>query len=250
MSKLWQAWVPQMRIFAVTLELSLKLYLNLREHSVVTCNMGKKKTVSGKTAGAGSTEAATTLPDYFNPNVAYHEKLQLALDSILGAFGPDIRQKPALKVSEGGFQAPIDLKVAEARLADENWVEPVLISGGVNALWCNPLSTLTPNVPIEEKRVLDLMRSSWPDDRVHPINEAIDLLADPAVQCSEAWRRVSDSRLTIGLQTEYEQEGSFRTASEVRKALVSKNASHVTAQAARRHAQGHKFLRFRAAGAT
>ena len=65
-----------------------------------------------------------------------------------------------------------------ARLADSDWDEPVLISGGVNALWPNPVETLSPNVLVDEDRVRDLIRATWPDGRVRPMAEPLDLLAD------------------------------------------------------------------------
>ena len=156
----------------------------------------------------------TTLPSFFNPNVKYHEKLQLAIDSMLGQFGPDFPSRPALTVPEGAFTAPLDLAAAKARFDDPAWTEPVLMTGGVNMLWANPLSTLTPNVAIDEDRVLDLMKSTWPDNRVHPINEPLDLLADAGVLGSA-------------------QLGNFVrvSADEIQHALIFKVAERIEARA-------------------
>ena len=119
-------------------------------------------------------QAALTPPlEYHDPNVAWRHKVQLAVDKVKGYFGQDLETKDALSVNEG-FMAPVDEDVLKARVADASFTDPVVLTGGVNILWANPLTSLTPNVAINGAAIEKFMANTWPTGVVRPLTEPID----------------------------------------------------------------------------
>jgi hypothetical protein len=119
-----------------------------------------------------------TLPSYHNPNVEWHSRLAMAIDTIKGKFGMDIDKADALAEGDG-FTAPINEQVLQDRLNDPTkWTGNVIASGGVNVFWANPLESLTPNVAINKKAVENYMQNYWQNGVAKPLDQPIDLRLD------------------------------------------------------------------------
>ena len=151
---------------------------------------GKAKIAAAKPHAAGKANAkaggapapigaaAPTLPSYHNPNVEWHNRLVLAIDTIKCKFGMNIDKADALREGDG-FTAPINEQVLQDRLNDPtNWTGNVIASGGVNIFWANPLESLTPNVAINKKAVENYMQNYWQNGVVRPLDQPIDLRLD------------------------------------------------------------------------
>lgn len=115
-------------------------------------------------------------PQFQNPNQDWHVEIQAALDKIQGYYGADLDKAPALSAEEG-FQAPVDLELVNQRLDSAEWSEPILASGGVNAIWASPMTSMTPNVTINQKSLKSFMDNFWPEGMVRPLTEPVDFRA-------------------------------------------------------------------------
>ena len=115
-------------------------------------------------------------PDFQNPNQDWHLEIQEALDKIFGYFGPDLEKHPPL-AADVGFQAPLDLELAQERMDSTSWTEPILAQGGVNVLWASPLMSMTPNVAINQKALKTFMENYWPEGMIRPLTEPVDFKA-------------------------------------------------------------------------
>jgi hypothetical protein len=115
---------------------------------------------------------------YHNPNVEWHTRIAMAIDTIKGKFGMDIDKADPLP-EEDGFTAPCNEKVLQDRLHDPTkWKGNIIASGGVNVFWANPLESLTPNVAINKKAVENYMQTYWQNGVAKPLDQPIDLRLD------------------------------------------------------------------------
>ena len=132
----------------------------------------KKKTTA---ADAVSPEAA----NFINPNISFHEDVQLHLDVLKGYYGNDIDKQQPLKVTDGAFQEPIDFAVMQMRLTDPEWSDKdVICAGGVNALWASPFLSMTPNVKLSQTFIERQIQDLWGKGQVCGLLEPIDYRAD------------------------------------------------------------------------
>ena len=120
-------------------------------HFIMASAASRKKNVQAKMEIAGSADnAAGPAAVYHNPNLEWHEKIQLAVDAITGYYGPDLISSQPMKLSEGGFSEPLDMGICKNRYQDPGtWTDAVL----VNCLWCSPTESATPNVQDVASRV-------------------------------------------------------------------------------------------------
>jgi hypothetical protein len=148
----------------------------------------KKHAVRGKqnadAAGAAPPAAAAqaqipSTPVFYNPNVDWHARITSAMDRIRAIYGVDIEKAEPLS-SEDGYQAPCSEDVLKSRMAmdQSEWSGNIIALGGVNLLWASPLESLTPNVAINGKAVLQFMANTWPAGVVKPLAEPIDFRVD------------------------------------------------------------------------
>ena len=116
---------------------------------------------------------------FHNPNTEWHAQVQDAMDKIIGKWGQEFPKSAALGITDGGTSAPVDLVALKTRFDDTaTWSEPILMGGGVNALWTNPMSSLTPNVSINMANVEKFIQNTWPAGTVKPLAETIDFRAE------------------------------------------------------------------------
>ncbi|CAE7767875.1 unnamed protein product [Symbiodinium necroappetens] len=132
--------------------------------------MPPKKDKKSKKAGAA--ETSYSLPAFYNPNAAWHAEVEESMDVLRGAFGVDLKQRPALS-EEDGFAAPLDLGLAKTRLADGAWTGQVLASGGVNVLWDSPLTTMTGTVAVNKMALERWMKNQW-SSGPRPLRDPVD----------------------------------------------------------------------------
>jgi hypothetical protein len=144
----------------------------------VSAKAGAKAAAAPAAAAAEEELAAPTLPNYHNPNIAWHNKLTMAMDTIKGQFGMDIEKAEPLSEEEG-FTAPCNENVLQDRMNDPaKWKGNIIASGGVNIFWASPLQSLTPNVAINVKAVETYMANYWQHGVAKPLDQPIDLRLD------------------------------------------------------------------------
>ena len=160
-------------------------------------------------------------PQFENPNQDWHVEIQSALDKILGYYGADLEKADALP-AEAGFQAPVDMQLVHDRLDSSDWSEPILASGGVNALWASPLTSMTPNVKINQKALKSFMSNFWPEGMVRPLTEPVDFRA---VRGRGALQRLSPEEpvqaLVLQVASRIEAEASEEELEKWKKCLLS-----------------------------
>ncbi|CAK9103051.1 Uncharacterized protein SCF082_LOCUS48147 [Durusdinium trenchii] len=142
-----------------------------------------------KRAATAETPAA---PEYRNPNVEWHAQLEECLDVLRGHYG-DLSAMEPMELTEGALNEPINEKVLLERMSDST--SSVLLSGGVNLLWCSPLATQTPNVKINVSAVISQAKNQWSGGRVSPLLEPVDFIRTD----SGAYERVSPEEPIQGL---------------------------------------------------
>lgn len=104
-------------------------------------------------------------PNFFDPNVEWFATVSAAVKTIqeCEVFGEGISTAPALPMVAGegelaGFLEPFSLAMLQAKVAAKS---PYVC--GVNALWANPLQSVTPGVPLLPQAIHQLGLSLWRD---------------------------------------------------------------------------------------
>ena len=151
------------------------------EFAIMSGAGSRKKAVQAKMEVAGSADAGNPAAVYHNPNLEWHEKIQLAVDAITGYYGSSLLTSMPMKLAQGGFAEPLDMDICKSRYQDpSNWSDAVLVTGGINCLWCSPTESATPNVQVNQKAVMGYIAKTWPAGTVRPLPEPIDLQVDPS----------------------------------------------------------------------
>lgn len=149
---------------------------------------------------AAAAAASPSEPEYQNPNVEWHNKVNDALDTIKGHYGLGIVDASPLTLEEGGKIAPIDWEVMESRLTSTDDSDPVVCSGGVNVLWGNPCQSQTPSVRINVRAIELMSQNLWGGGKIVPLLEPVDFVAKPMVKGKPAeFERVSPEEPVQGL---------------------------------------------------
>ena len=113
--------------------------------------------------GQPQMEPATTLKMH-PKNHAYFREVSEAVVVIKGKW-PDIETVAPLEVSVGGFLAPYSAEGYAASFQKDGRQEWTC---GMNALWANPLLSVTPHVPISKNRVLERAGELEPGKMLRP----------------------------------------------------------------------------------
>ena len=62
------------------------------------------------------------------------------------------------------------MDVCKSRYQDPtNWSDAVLVTGGINCLWCGPTESAAPNVQVNQKAVMSYIAKTWPEGTVRPL---------------------------------------------------------------------------------
>ena len=129
------------------------------------------------------------MPD---PNTEWLAEVQRAVETIKACdtFGPDICSQEALPLTGNpettllGFQAPY----TEATAKEKGSLK-CSFTCGVNALWANPLQSVTPGVPLISTAIRELMGSMFPNGPAqmeHPL--VFRARPDGTIKCGDALR--------------------------------------------------------------
>lgn len=110
-----------------------------------------RKAADSAAAGAAASDAHlgidTTIAGFYNPNTSWHQTLTYAMDTIRGTFGADIDKAEALTTTEGGYTQPIDEAALKDRFESSSACN-VIMTGGVNVFWANPLERRSVSRPV------------------------------------------------------------------------------------------------------
>ena len=154
--------------------LRMRLHLSARFWARMKRDMSKRhgsnQQQPGKAAKVDPTAAAgEVVPRGLSPDHTCHPKhaiylqeVSAAMDKILNLW-PDIASRPALplggadKDSPGGFLAPFDPAVYDARMAAGDMTMDYLC--GINLFWVNAMMSATSHVPVTRARVFEFAAS-------------------------------------------------------------------------------------------
>ncbi len=150
--------------------------------------MPPKKATAGAAKARGLAKMAPTadlgqmpLAETFDPNVKWHAEMANAIETIKRCeiFGEDICSASALPMkSENkkalvGFQAPFD----ETILKEKAQAKSIYVCG-INALWCDPLQSITPGVPVLPRAIEQMISTLFPNG-TRPMEQRLEIQAPP-----------------------------------------------------------------------
>jgi hypothetical protein len=129
--------------------------------------------------------------DLYDPNATWHKMISEAIQVIKDCpvFGEDICSAKPLPLTGDadtltGFQAPFDETVFMDMTTQNSTVDPFLKKGhtavyscGINALWCDPLRSLTPGVPLLPRAIEKMMTTMFPQGAPRAMEQRVEIQA-------------------------------------------------------------------------
>ena len=127
----------------------------------------KKKVRKVKVEGAvaGGVAGGPAVPENASVNAAYHAVVSKALNAVMAKW-PDISTADPLTLVQGGFVAPFNPEVYDAKNGPD-----LDLTCGINLLWVNALLSITPAVPMSLKRVQEFADQLDVDTILTPVLE-------------------------------------------------------------------------------